>query len=347
MDIVTIVVQDSMLAAATGLSRISGFYPAKQTILLQKKRCQARNSTYPAWYLFGCPDKKTAGLVAMYTHYGYEVTICPESNYNPVTIGPAALLDLQLSSSIYERPGSAWSVSGFLPYRYANKAEQAGELALGGNECFLPSQFCFCHSSTPELPLTMSDTFIVKDTIGSAYRGRDGIPYTVWQREYLAAALPGLLDLLPPGRKLVISEFVYTCDYFAGNADHVVHKMPFTSSRGVDGTFSLQPYGEMCQLIIHRCNRERLEQVGVLPLAEYIGPPEYRVGQVSAIREFDRFSRALSFLARSRLVLSVDFIVPPDGLPRFLEVNKLGATFAETFDPDLPPVIDAYPGLPL
>lgn len=350
MSIVTLVVQDNMLAAATGMPGISDFYQTEETVSMQKERRQARDSGYPAWYLFGCPDKSTEGLVSTYNRHGYAVTICPESRFTSVAGGTVSLLDLQLAGAtgaIMTSLADKIQISGYLADRFASKAEQAEELASSGNKRFLPAQVRLDRNSIPRLPDTATGIFIVKDALGSGRRGASGTPYTVWRKNLLAEALPEMLAMLPPGRELVLSEFIHTSDPYAGNADHVVHKMHFTSARNADGVFELKPYGDRCQLLIHRCRRERLEQSGVLFLAEYIGPPEYWAGSVSTIREFDDFSRALSFFAQSRLILAIDFMVPPDGQPRFLEANKLGATFAETFDPFLPPVIDAYPGMPL
>ncbi len=345
MSLAVIVMQDGMLAAATGLPGISKFYRPKEAISLQRERYQASNASYPAWYLFGCAPKNTAGLVTRYTQLGYETAICPESMLGAAG-SFAALLDVQFSGdSIVPMP--AGGLSGYLPDRYASKAQQARELWHGGHSRFLPAQACFDRFSDPSLPSTENDTFIVKDTLGSGRRGSDGTPYTVWQKDRLQEALPGLLAALPPGRQLLISEFIHTSDPYAGYADHVVHKMHFTSSRQSDGRYQLAPYGRKCQVIIHRCRRDLLKREGVLTLSRYTGLPEYGTGDVCQIREFDRLTAALSFFAQSRLILSVDFIIPPDGLPRFLEANKLGATFAETFDPSLPPVIDAYPELSL
>jgi hypothetical protein len=89
-----------------------------------------------------------------------------------------------------------------------------------------------------------------------------------------------------------------------------------------------------------------LAEKKVVTLGEFIGQPEIVPGRIDKVAAFADFVDSLSFMT-GRVMFSVDFIIPPDGIPRFLEINKLAATFAETFDPALPPLIDYYASLPL
>jgi len=173
----------------------------------------------------------------------------------------------------------------------------------------------------------------------------DGIPYTVWKTKELQLALGQIIRKLAPGRKIVISEFITTRDPYSCTVGQVVHKMHFFYS-GECGVIDVQPYGTYCQKIINYCDNDKLNRLGMLPLTEYIRQTEFEIGQVDTILDFTSFSAALKLFSESKLIMSVDFIIPEDGIPRFLECNKLGATFAEKFDPSLLPIIDAYPLLP-
>ncbi|MBS4021960.1 MAG: hypothetical protein KGZ79_06020 [Dethiobacter sp.] len=347
---ICIAVHNGMLSAALAVRDLNHYYSPVDTKAIRERKYQAWETTYPAWYLFGSVAKNTAGLVELYSRQGFAVSLCPQSELELQLNAGLALLDVQfctLDDSLCRKFTAAnTKISGYLPAILAGKNKQTSEFYRQGLSLFLPTQKSYTYKSEPLLPDSQSEVWIVKDAIGSDCRGTDGLPYTVWKKDALADALPGFLAALPAGRELVISEFIHTSDPYAGLADHVVHKMHFFSSCDGSG-FAVRPYGSNCQKIICGCNHSLLQDKSFLPLKKYIGQRHYTTGHVEQTEYFNRFLAGLEFMAGSRLIFSVDFIIPPDGIPRYLESNKLAATFAESFDSSRPPLIDAYPFLPL
>ena len=342
MPTLCIAVHDEMLAAALAVPKIRRPLNPEEVLQTRALRYQRGNAPYPAWYLFGCRRKGVAGLVDGYARQA-SVFLLPESLLTADVT--ADYLDVQfctLSRSLLSKFKSRGiKIFGYLPEEFASKAFLAAALADNGGKHFLPLQRTYGKDSSPDLPPGEQSVWIVKSPYGAAGNNSDGSPYTVWQKAVLEENLPSLLAALNKEDKLICSEFVITADPYAHHADHVVHKMPFVA----DGQAAV-PYGRCCQRFIYRCNWQALAERGSLPLGEFIGTPEITTGDISRIDAFPDFVEKLSF-QRGRLMLSVDFIIPPDGRPRYLETNKLAATFAEQFDPLLPPLIDYYARLPL
>lgn len=344
MSEICIAVHDNMLAAALSVPRVLRPLRPQETLLARNHWYQAGSTPYPAWYFFGCRDKGVEGIVSLYAQQGFDVWL------TPVTLLSAelefAVYDVQFCSlpfslySAYRKRGKKFF--GYLPETLSSKAIQAEFFIKHGGERYLPPQKVFRQNSCPSLPPADNDLLILKSTHGSAGRSGTGQHYTVWQREPLAKHLPHILADLPADNEVICSEFVLTADPYADGADHVVHKMHFISCDDEPA----RPYGAVCQRFIHRCNWQRLHERGWLPLPEFIGIPQITTGHAASVSEFAQFTSGLAFHT-GRLIFSADFIVPPDGVPRFLESNKLAATFAEQFDSALPPIIDAYGSLPI
>ncbi|NLM46370.1 MAG: hypothetical protein GX200_06195 [Firmicutes bacterium] len=339
-----IAVADEMLAAALGLPAFNRCLSPQETLRFREQRYRDGNSAYPAWYLFGCQAKAVDGMVEIYRRQGADVFLCPAGLLSENIA--AEIIDAQLCS-LPEPLFAAWqerqlAVFGYLPSAYAAKTSLAKALQKLGGARFLPLQQSYTRNSIPQLPAIYRPVWLVKSAYGAAGRNRDGTPYTVWRQEHLQEMLPALLAELADGDELICTEFVFTCDPYAGFADHVVHKMHFLSRPGKVPA----PYGRYCQRFIHRCRHELLAEKKVVTLGEFIGRPEIVSGTIDEVAAFADLAGCLSFLS-GRVIFSVDFIIPPDGIPRFLEINKLAATFADAFDPALPPLIDYYAGLSL
>ncbi len=345
---VIVAVHDRMLAAALGVKEAAPFYGHRELNRIRSERYRTGSTLYPSWYLFGSAQKNVSGLLNQYSKLGYQVFLCRESALPALNLRNFTVLDVQFCTF---RPFDLSSshlplLSGFLPEAWSSKTSQAEELFRQSSFRFLPVQRHYNRSSDPALPLTGSEVWILKYPVGSAGRCDLGRPYTVWQKNVLAAMLPSLLAALPAGRQLIASEFIHHHDPYAGLADHVVHKMHCFAERTSCGC-TVKPYGTVCQRFLYRCRRDLLKLHGKLPLADYIGEPELKPGLVDKIPCLPEFIRQLGFHGQSRLIFSVDFLIPEDGVPRFLESNKLAATFAERFDAALPPLIDIYPELQL
>lgn len=344
---VCIVVHDGMLAAAVGEREIRRFIEPDEAKQIQQQRYLAGGTPYPAWYIFGSAAKNVNGLLQAYgTEYKY-VSLCPESML-PDAPG-TALFDVQFCTlpdqAYYLLREQGVNVSGYLPEDFSSKSCQAAVMHSGTGRLFLPSQATYSRDSTPVLPDSENECWIVKYPRGSAGNSDRGKPYTVWTREAVASKLPYLLSGLSAGEELIVSEFIHTADPYAGNADHVVHKMHFVCCVGDNGA-EVRPYGTFCQKFIFRCDRHRLAAEGTLTLGKYLGTPEISIGCVATVQYFSEFTSALRFWD-GRVIFSGDFIIPPDGIPRFLEINKIAATFADVFDASLPPIIDSYPTFPI
>lgn len=339
MQKVCIAVHDDLLAAALAVSRIKRPLGHEETLQARQERYQAGNTPYPAWYLFGSREKQAEGLVKCYHNQGLQVFLCPETLLTPII--DADMIDCQLctvTDSLYEKLlRHRKRVRGYLPESLSSKSHLAQLLANFGGARFLPVQKTYHRTSSPVLPETDSTVWITKLSRGAAGRNSDGTPYMVWHKNLLAEKLPELLTLLNSDIELICSEFVLTNDPYADFADHVVHKMHFYC----DGKTAAKPYGSVCQRFIHRCNWAALEQRETMPLADFIGHPHITTGRVDSIKEFPNLSDALGFHV-GLVIFSADFILPPHGVPQYLESNKLAATFAEQFDPHLPPIIDFY-----
>ncbi|EEG76995.1 hypothetical protein [Dethiobacter alkaliphilus] len=346
MQNVCIAVHDSMLAAALAVpSQLQPLSP-QDTLQAQHERYQAGNKNlYPAWYLFGCKEKNVEGLVSAYTRQGAKVFLCPESKLS-------VLLDMDIvdtqfcsvSDDLYNKLASRnIKVIGFLPETFSSKAALAQLLAQNGGETFLPIQKSYHRDSQPLLPQSSGTAWIVKTPYGSAGKNSTGEPYTVWDDTLLRQKLPSLVQDLKHHQQIICSEFITTCDPYAADADHVVHKLHFL---GKEPHAGVEPYGTTCQRFIHRCNWQLLQARKIMPLPDFIGEPEITVGNIESVDSLSHFIKTLDF-HRGRIMLSVDFMIPTDGKPRYLESNKLAATFAERFDPGLPPIIDTYGNLPL
>lgn len=343
-----IAVHDGMLAAAVGVKTADPLYRHQDLLRIRAERYRAENAPYPSWYLFGSAQKCVSGLFSQYSQQGFQVTMCRES-FLPALYRQQdfSLLDVQFCT--LRLPGGLAScqtplLSGFLPVELSSKASLADKLYLQSAFRFLPVQRHYCSCSEPALPLSDSNVWILKYPFGAAGRCPQGQPYTVWQKSALADKLPTLLAALPPGRQLIASEFIHHRDPYAGGADHVVHKMPFLAERSCSGV-TVRPYGSVCQRFLYRCRHDLLGLHRKISLADYVGKPIITAGLVDTIPSFPEFSRQLDFHGLTRLIFSVDFLIPEDGVPRYLESNKLAATFAERFDSTLPPLIDIYPEL--
>lgn len=343
---VVIAVHDGLLAAALGIKKAEPLYRHQDLQRIRAERYRAVKAPYPSWYLFGSEKRNISGLFLQYSSQGFQVTLCRESVLPALELQEFALLDVQFCS-IRPPHGEALRVpllSGFLPAELSSKTEQANKLYRKSLFRFLPVQRHYFSCSEPLLPPSGAEVWIVKHPLGSAGRCPEGHPYTVWQKAELDAKLPSLLSVLPAGRQLIASEFIHHQDPYACPADHVVHKMHFFSER-TSSSYTVSPYGSVCQRFLYRCRHDLLRKHGKLPLADYTGQPAIKYGLVDKIRLFPEFTRQLCFHGFTRLIFSVDFLVPEDGIPRYLETNKLAATFAERFDAELPPLIDTYPML--
>lgn len=331
-----------MLAAALAVPEIRRQLSPQETLRARALRYQRGNTPYPSWYLFGDHLKGLAGLVECY------------SRQAAVSLSPQSLLTAELTYDYLDTQfctvddvlfaqlaSKGIKIFGYLPEKFASKAYLAAALEENGGKRYLPLQQTYTKHSIAQLPAGEQAVWIVKTPFGSAGNNSNGTPYTVWLKDALQENLPSLLAALAKDDKLICSEFVITADPYAQDADHVVHKMPFLANGA-----AARPYGRFCQRFIYHCNWQALQVQRKLALGEFVGKPEITDGRVDSIHQFPRFVEKLAF-QQGRVMLSVDFIIPPDGLPRYLETNKLAATFAEQFDPHLPPLLDYYAQLPL
>ncbi|MDW7652163.1 MAG: hypothetical protein SCK29_07275 [Bacillota bacterium] len=342
-----IAVHDQMLAAALSVPVVGRILSAHESMRIRQNQYQAGGIIYPSWYLFGCREKNVEGLLSHYKNLCDDVYLCPQSHLTPDL--QADFIDVQFCSlsdnmlEMFQRQGRI--ISGYLPECYSSKSVQAKLLKDAGGGRFVPTQQTYTNSSSPLLPDSAEQLWIIKSPSGSAGRGENGMPYSVWRHETLAANLEKIISALGSGEELIISEFIITADPYADFADHVVHKMHY-----VGGTErfddSVVPYGSGCQKHVYRCNWQALHNRGALPLSDFIGKPEFTVGNIETIDGMDNFSKCMGFHS-GRVLISVDFIVPSDGIPRYLESNKLAATYAEQFDQNLPAPIDYYGSLPV
>lgn len=328
-----------MLAAALAVPKVSRPISSEETLHIRQYCHQAGKTAYPAWYLFGCRAKGVEGLVELYLRQGHQVFITPASlldaNIN------CQIIDVQFCSlpvtSYQALIHQGIQVFGYLPEKFASKAVLATCLKKNGGQRYLPAQKVYQHNSARSLPPSKDEIYILKSPFGAAGRNGDGDHYTVWQKETLERQLPTVLAGLRAGEAVICSEFIITSDPFSAHADHVVHKMHFIGTK---------PYGTVCQRFIHWCDWQNLRKQGVLALPDFIGEPIVTIGTIEQIPTFDSLARALAFQT-GRIIYSADFMIPSDGVPRFLETNKLAATFAERFDPSIPALIDAYANLPI
>jgi len=339
MQKVCIAVHHDLLAAALTVKKVERPLSTPETLQACAQRYQAPDAPYPAWYLFGCQQKGVQGLVNLYTRQGKSVFLCPDHLLHRHV--EADMIDVQLCTLpdlLYaEFLSQGKKIVGYLPASFASKAFLANKLQGQKGNKFLPVQRVYTKDSDPFLPAANIKFWIIKAPYGSAGKSSTGIPYTVWKAEYLQEKLPKLLAKLHGEQLLICSEFIVTHDPYAACADHVVHKMPFFSLPG----YGVKAYGQYCQKFISHCNWDALEKKHVLPLGDFIKKTTITTGKINTIKLFPEFMQALSF-HQGCVIFSVDFMVPPDGIPRFLESNKLAATFAEKFDPHLPPLIDYY-----
>lgn len=328
-----------MLAAALAVPRVSRLISSEETLLIRQYYHQAGNTTYPAWYLFGCQAKGVEGLVELYLRQGHQVFITPASLLQTMT--GWQIIDVQFCALTFPSYRAliqqGIQVLGYLPEKFASKAVLAACLKKNGGQRYLPAQKVYQHNSARSLPPSKDDVYILKSPFGAAGRNGDGEHYTVWQKEALERRLPAVLAGLRKEEEVICSEFIITDDPYAAHADHVVHKMHFIGAN---------PYGTVCQRFIHWCDWQKLRKQGVLTLPDFIGKPLITIGTIVHIPAFDSFVRTLTFQT-GRIIYSADFMIPNDGVPRFLETNKLAATFAERFDPSMPALIDAYAKLPI
>jgi hypothetical protein len=337
-----IAVHDEILAAALAVPNIKQPLNSSDTMRFRQYWHQAGNTPYPAWYLFGSLEKRIKGLVAQYAFLGFAITLLPASLLD----GNLAVdkLDVQLctlSDELYQHIRcQGIEISGYCPESFASKAKQAEHIRNNGGQRFLPHQVVIRKNRSTYLPTSESGLWLLKEPHGSAGRNRSGSHYTVWTEAALCRQLPVIAASLPPGEELICSEFVLTNDPYAHGAEHVVHKMHFCA--GKDG--KVHPYGKVCQRFIHPCNRDILLRDGLASLPAVTGQPIVTTGLVDSLDWLQPLADTMQF-CNSTCIFSVDFMIQADGTPRFLECNKLAATFAEQFDPFLPPVIDTYPML--
>ncbi len=352
-----------MLAAA--LSSYTSFKPLydsrEVSTLYQKVKNNLKgDEIYPTKYLFGWHQKngQTKGILQSYFEKGYDVFLMAESKVNSTVrqdFSAFSVIDVQyatISTNVIKN----WlrqniKVVGWAPPEFASKLMQAIFVSQRCNKRpFLPKQVLLPYRTSYNSTLGKKcvDLFeceyvILKSSIGAASHGGNSFEYNIVKKDSLISVLPEHLKKVwgsTLGQDMIISELIITDDPYAGHANHVIHKANCIS-KFIQGKEELEVsfIGNVCQKIVSNGNFNNIREEAV-PISKFITFSYLSTAHLSCIEHINEFLGLIKFFGSISCIFSVDFMIPPDGFPRFLELNKLAATFADIFDPNCGSALD-------
>lgn len=322
-------------ASLENYAHFKSFYDFNEVNALREKvkPLLKGDEIYPVKYLFGWHQENgyTKGLLQSYFDKGYDVSLASEPKLKTYDFSSYDAIDVQYASVptdiVKKLLLGGIKVVGWTPPEFASKPIQAIFVSQRCNKKpFITKQiFLRLENDFKKewIDSVDSEFVILKGSFGAASHAID--------MEYLIAKKEHLPNLLKENKsELIVSELILTDDPFAGNANNVVHKANCISE--VNKKFELKFVGNVCQKFVNNGDINSLRRDGILPISKFIVSSYLSKGDLSKIMHVKEFLEAVGFFGFCGCICSVDFMIPIDGVPRFLEMNKLGATFADIFD---------------
>ena len=355
--------RDDMLAAALrGYTPLKPFYASQEVSTLSHKVIKhlRGDEIYPTKYLFGWNQEigQTKGILQSYFEKGYNVCLMAESKVDSIIrqdFSAFDVIDVQYATVstgiVKEWLSQNIKVVGWAPPEFASKLTQAIFVSQRcNNKPFLPKQVLLPRGTSynPKLGKKCVDLFeceyvILKHSFGAASHGCDSFEYNIVKKESLINVLPDYLKKVWESRleqDIIISELIMTDDPYAGHANHVIHKA-HCISKYLKGKKKPEVdfVGNICPKIVSNGDFGTVRKEAI-PISKLIPSSYWSIAHLSCIEYINEFLGLIKFFGSVGCVFTVDFMIPPDGFPRFLEINKLAATFADIFDPNCGSALD-------
>lgn len=318
--------------------------------LLKTKPPSNGDDPYPYQYLFGSPNYM--GLLRHYLEHDWELTVCSEQRF---CSEPWPLLhshdrfDFQLSGMVHPVwIGAALSMSkvvtGWCHPLLGGKHYQAHILAGNGRkyadiprQIYLPSPNTLSGDTAERiLNWLPGEFFIVKSVRSSRSRFPNGDDYHVvtrhgWHEFY--SALAHRPHWFRPESGILVSELIQTQDHHIGGANAIVHKVHVASSCQRDET------SYRCHIIpatLHIERRRGAEE----PMGALYEHRSWRRGDLAQHRR--HLENIVDTLSPVPCLMGLDLMIPSDGIPRFLEINKIAGTYLDIFAGNGKSVLENY-----
>jgi len=127
---------------------------------------------------------------------------------------------------------------------------------------------------------------------------------------------------------MIISELIHTDDPFSvRRGANVVHKLNCYAGWS-DSIVKITSSG-WCKKIVNVINWGNISSDYLSRLGEIITETYWMNADVSHIVAIRKMLNSFASQIVCNTIFTVDFMIPPDGKPRFLEINKLSATFSD------------------
>ncbi|MEM2970877.1 MAG: hypothetical protein QW270_00430 [Candidatus Bathyarchaeia archaeon] len=366
---ILVVMRDDMLKDALGnYVEFKPYYDFQSTRIICNavKPRLVGTEIYPTKYLFGWHQKTgyTKGILQSYFDRGHDVCLMSEAKMESLTPQDFLsfdALDVQYATmptnKVKQLLKLGVKIVGWTPPEFASKIVQA---ILVSQKChkrpFLPKQILLPSNAMFSSELGRkcvkhleAEFVILKGALSAASRIGGVIEYQITKKDLMIEVLSSFIEKIRYNTwdfGTIISELVITEDPFVGHANHVIHKANCISkfienSRELEIDF----VGGICQKIVSNGDLETVRKEGVLPLSKFIVSSHISKAHLSSIQNLNEFQKVIKFFGLTGCIFSVDFMISADGFSRFLELNKLAATFADIFDPNCDSALDQSAGL--
>ncbi|MDI6756676.1 MAG: hypothetical protein QME32_01485 [Endomicrobiia bacterium] len=343
--------RDFLEAALAPFGETRRVYSGNETKnLFETIRSRLRgDEPYPTKYLFGRPRgaEKQRGVLEIYFEVAREVEICADDDAS-VRLSSQnqrpCIYDLQFSDATSRAVIAALShgddVAGWTHPALNSKSFQMLALALKQKTSLLPASAIIPPAARGSPAATLdalcgfftSDYLILKSSAGAASRLTPTLGYAVFPRDNLGLWLFDLADTVAKerGQDIILSEMLVTDDPFSDGAENVVHKLNCCgfSVLARDARPSVLSAG-WCKKIVCGLDFARVSKNHPTKLGELITANYWTDAEISHIGGLNELLAAFDFTAACGCALTMDFMIPPDGKPRFLETNKFSATLAD------------------
>lgn len=327
------------------LTLVRAFYTCGEVKrLLEERRADPGPRSFEAKYLFGHPSSgaETKGVLRCCLEAGQEVALA--SSWREAAVRRQEIVNVQWSGIGVEEIevlAHGPRVFGWLPPELDDRRAQVlllRQACTPGEDhltrtILIPWGYSATTAETQVWEAFLDSEFLLlKAARGIAGHALSGVPYWVVRRDRLAELVRLYLGLLRrEDGGLVISEFIVTDDPYTHWRNHVVHKADLGSESiprvtyKVPGRFDPHVFGAQGYAPLSDCTR-----TGYWSQADLGELADFGCCGASVMAAFCRFGAAVS----------IDFMIPPDGIPRFLELNRENGTFADRLEPDQPTAVD-------
>ncbi|PKN01006.1 MAG: hypothetical protein CVU77_07385 [Elusimicrobia bacterium HGW-Elusimicrobia-1] len=350
---ICIIAAKDFLAAALGMfhTSLKVCYSADETKKLFEESSSrlTGGEPYPAKYLFGRQQAsgKSRGLIELYLDYGYDVEIRSATDASEI-LGDGSrdsvAFDLLFSSASVESVISALNrgsnILGWTPPEFASKSFQMLALASSaGGAVYLPRSLIIPSGVRPGAAgfeslrgFFDSEYIIIKSAYGAAGRLTSNLEYAVVPTRLFGSWILKLAAAVESEFKqdVIISELIVTDDTYASRAENVVHKINCCGLFNTGGKSVFSPLNGCCKKIACRMDFGRLSAHRPTRFGELVTDCFWLDANIANVPGIKDIFKCFDGFAACGCACTLDFMIPRDGKPRFLELNKLSATLSDT-----------------